>query len=219
MTSSATSPVTSWTWLTALGGASLVVAVAAITGILTPYGEIHLPRSINSAANSAGPWAMITFASVYLSRARGLFAALLGAGSFVIMDLFFYLIFELRVGYYPHRYLAFWVGVAIVIGPLVGLCASWLRSPRALRREIAVAAPSSVLVGEDVFMLVRLPGVSTIYSVASVVVGLALFACLAAWRLRRAHRIGISLMMCAAAAGLFYTVYGLLPLVLNKVVP
>jgi hypothetical protein len=219
VTSTTAASTTSWTWLRSLGAVSLVLAVAAVTGALTPFGEIHLPRSINAAANSSGPWAMIAFASVYLGRARGAFAATLGACSLVVMDLFFFAAFELRVGHYPHFYLAFWLGIAIVVGPLVGLCASWLRSRRMSLRAIAVAAPSSVLVGEGIFMLVRLPGVSTVYATASVVIGALLFAVLAAIRLRGTRWMAISLLICGIASMAFYAVYGLLPLVLDKVVP
>jgi Family of unknown function (DUF6518) len=214
-----TAASTSWTWLRSLGAVALVLGVAAVTGTLTPFGEIHLPRSINAAANSSGPWAMIAFASVYLSRARGAFAATLGACSLVVMDLFFFVAFELRVGHYLHSYLAFWLTIAILVGPLVGLCASWLRSRRMSLRAISIAAPSSVLVGEGIFMLVRLPGVSTVYAVASVVVGVLLFAILSALRLRGMRWIVMSAAMCGVAAVAFYAVYGLLPLVLDKVVP
>jgi hypothetical protein len=219
LVTSTTATSSSWTCIRPFGAVSLVLGVAAVVGTLTSFAEIHLPRSINAAANSSGPWAMIAFASVYFSRARGVFAAMLGACSFVFMDLFFFVAFELRVGHYPHFYLAFWLGIAIAIGPLVGLCASWLRSPRMSLRAISVAAPSSVLVGEGIFMLHRLPGVSTVYAVASVVVGVLLFVILSALRLRGAGWFAISLAMCGVATVAFYAVYGLLPLVLDKVVP
>ena len=162
---------------------------------------------------------MLTFASVYLARVGRMYSAVLGAASFVVMDACFFAAYDLRGGYYPHHYLAFWLGIAIVIGPLVGLCASWLRSPRAVLRAIAVAAPTSILVGEGAFMLARLPGLSTPYAISCVVVGVVLFAVLAGWRLRRAWPIVVSLAMCTAASAAFFAIYGLLPIVLHKVVP
>lgn len=207
------------TGLRSLGAAAFVLGAAAATGALTPFGEVHLPHAINAAANSSGPWATIAFASIAVSRARGAFAAVLGAGAFVLMDVFFYVVFDLRGGYYPHTYLAFWLLVAVVIGPLVGLSASWLRSERMLLREIGIAAPASVLIGEGIFMLERLPGVSTVYALASVVVGFALFGVLAAALLRRAHRILVSALVCAIATATFFSIYSLVPLVLNKTVP
>jgi hypothetical protein len=197
----------------------IVVLAAALVGSLTPVGEHVLPRSINAVANSSGPWTIITFVLVYWSRVRGWAAALLAAIVLVTMDLTFALFVDALGGYYPHRYLAFWVFIALCVGPLVGLCASWLRSSQPRLQEIAVAAPSAVLIGEGVYMLARLPGLSIIYPVLSLVVGATLLGALAVARLRRPVRIAISFAICVAASVAFLEVYGLLPLVLDKVVP
>jgi Family of unknown function (DUF6518) len=197
----------------------IVLAIAALVGQLTPIGERILPESLSSMANSSGPWAMIVITSVYFSRLTGWRGALLAAAAFVVMDGCFYAVFDLLGGYYPRHYLTFWVIVGLVIGPLVGLCASWLRSSRPRLQEIAVAAPSAILVGEGIFMLVRLPGVSVVYSVASIVVGVLLFVALAALFLRRPPRIAISLGVSILASVAFLEIYGMLPLLLNKVVP
>jgi len=135
-----------------------VLAVAALVGQLTPIGERLLPESMSPMANSSGSWSMIVIGCIFFSRLTGWRAALLALGAFVLMDLCFYLVFGLLGGTYPRHYVLVWVIVAVVIGPLVGLCASWPRSPVALLQEAAVAAPSAILVGEGVFMLVRLPG-------------------------------------------------------------
>lgn len=196
-----------------------MVGIGAIVGALTPFGELLLPRSVNAAANSSGPWAIIAFGSVYFAGLRGWRAAAVAAGSFLAMDVGFYVVFDMLGGYYPHSYLAFWLFVGLVIGPLVGLCASWLRDPHPALRAIAIAAPTSVLIGEGVHMLVRLPGESTLYAVASIVVGVTLFVLLAGVELRKFGWMLLSAAMCAAASALFVEIYGLLPLVLHKTVP
>ena len=203
----------------ALGAIALVAGVAAITGTLTPYASTHLPGSINSVANSSGPWAMIAFASVYLSRARGLFAALLGATSFLVMNVFFFVAFERRLGPYSLDAIGFWIGVGIVVGPIIGLCASWLRSPATILREIGVAAPGSVLIGEGLFMVIEQPGLSPAYAHASVVVGIVLFLALAVWRLGRIDRVLISAALCTAFTVAFYLSYSLMPLLFNRSAP
>jgi hypothetical protein len=215
VTTSTTTPGTRS--LRTLGAVAFVVAVSAFAGILTPIGEQYLPRSIAAMANSSGSWTLITFAAIYLSGLRGARAALMGAASFLVMNACFYLVFNLW-GEYPRHYLAFWIGIAMVIGPIVGLCASWLRADGPLRRAAAVAAPSAVLIGEGIYMVLVLPQ-TTLYGVTSVVVGIAIFAGLAAVRLRTLATIAVSAGMCALAALLFLAVYGLTPLLLNKVVP
>jgi hypothetical protein len=198
---------------------AFLAAVAVVTGALTPVGMHLLPHSIRSMANSSGPWTLITFTAVYLSGLRGLRAAAMGAVTFLGMDAAFYLVFDGIGGYYPHQYLVFWSVIAVLVGPIVGLSASWLRAPRGVLRALAVAAPSAVLVGEGVYMLVSIPGESTVYAVASVVVGVLLFAGLAAIRLRRLAAVWVSLAMAVGGGAAFFVIYGLTPLVLNKVVP
>jgi hypothetical protein len=197
----------------------IVLLVAALAGALTPLGEHTLPRSINTVANSSGPWTIITFVLIYASRVRGITAAVLAAASLVLMDVTFYIIYDGLGGHYPHRNLAFWIVIAVCVGPVVGLCASWLRSPVERLKEIAVAAPSAVLIGEGVFMLARLPGLSIIYPVLSLVAGATLLGGLAVGLLKRPGRIVISFAVCAAGSVAFLEIYGLLPLVLDKVVP
>jgi hypothetical protein len=203
------------------GGAAVAMALAAsaLTGILTPFGEQLLPHAIRSMANSSGPWALIAFAAIYITGLRGWRAALLGAASFVTMDLSFYVVFESLGLFYPLHFLAFWMLVAIVIGPIVGLSAAWLRSPVPNFRAIAVSAAPAVLAGEGVFMLVRLPGESTVYAMASLVVGIALFGILSRLLLREARTVALSLAIACAAGTAFFFVYGLIPLLLDKVVP
>ena len=204
---------------TAASAFTLVLAAAALTGALTPFGMIHLPRSLHAVANSSAPWAMVAFATIFFVRARGVRAAVLGLCSFVVMDVAFWVVYEARIGHYPNHYLAFWVGIAVVVGPLVGLCASWLRSKAILVRALGVAAPSSILIGEGAYMLARLPGESTLYAVGCVFAGVILCAVLGAIVLERIEAMLLSFVICAAASALFFAVYSLLPLVLDKTVP
>jgi Family of unknown function (DUF6518) len=199
--------------------AVIVLLVAVLTGALTPLGEHALPRSISSVANSSGPWTIVTFVLIYASRIRGWAAAALAAGALVTMDISFYFFFDGLGGAYPRRYLAFWVFIAVCVGPVIGLCAAWLRSSSPRLQEIAVAAPSAVLIGEGIFMLAKLPALGIVYPVMSLVGGATLLGGLAVGLLKRPARIIVSFAACAAASSAFLEIYGLLPLVLDKVVP
>jgi hypothetical protein len=206
VTSTTSGSATSTAVLRSFGGILFVLAVAAVVGALTPYAQVHLPESINAVANSSGSWVTITFTSIYLSRARGVLAAILGAASFLVMNLFFYDVFEQRIGLYLHQTLDFWIVVGLVVGPVIGLCASWLRSPNGILRAIAVAAPTSVLVGEGLYMLAFLRGVSTVYAISSVIVGIVVFVALSAWRLRHPAHIALSLGLCGISVAVFCAV-------------
>ena len=125
----------------------------------------------------------------------------------------------IALGWFYHRHsIAFWIGIALVIGPLVGVCAAWLRSANLTQRAIGVAAPSSILMGEGVFMLVKLPGESTLYAVSSLVVGIGLFIALGAWLLKNERVIALTAALAVTGAFAFYAIYGLIPMVLNKTV-
>ncbi|MDQ1572912.1 MAG: hypothetical protein QOH44_471 [Actinomycetota bacterium] len=200
-------------------GIVTVVAASALTGILTPFGEQLLPNAVRSMANSSGPWALVAFTAIYFSSLRGWRAAIMGVVSFLTMDLSFYVVFESLGMFYPHHFLAFWIGVGALIGPVIGLAASWLRADDIVPRAVAVAAMPAVLVGEGVFMLVRLPGESTVYAIASLVVGAGVFVVASRFLLQRARPIAMSLAMGLGGAAAFFFVYGLIPLLLNKVVP
>jgi hypothetical protein len=219
MSSSTTSPHVASKLLRTIAPFTFVILVAVVAGALTPVGEHLLPHSIRSMANSSGPWMLIAFVSIVLSELRGWRAAAAGALSFLVMDAAFYLVFISFGDYYPHSYLAFWIGIGLLVGPAVGLSAAWLRAPGVRLRAVAVAAPAGVLIGEGVYMLIEIPGESTVYAIASVVVGVILFVILAALRLRGAATVAASSAMCVAVASAFFAVYGLIPLVLDKVVP
>jgi len=117
----------------------VVVGASLVVGALTRPGELVLPDAVHSAANSTAPWALATFALVALAGLGIRSSLLLGAASFVAMDLSFYAAFLVGGGYYPHSFLVFWLVVALIAGPLAGLAATWLRRTGA-RRAIAIGA-------------------------------------------------------------------------------
>lgn len=122
-------------------------------GGLTPYGQRYLPHGLTSFANSAGSWTALTFGLVYLSRSRTWLAALLGAGSFVVMNEVYGLVSNLRGSFYSAPFGSVFALVAVVAGPVVGFAASLVRSPVGFRRAVGCAVPAAVLVGEGVYGL------------------------------------------------------------------
>jgi len=205
--------------LRALGSVVFVCAVSGLAGALTPIGERHLPESVSSMANSSGSWTLIAFVAIYLSGLRSWGAAVMGAMSFLVMNAAFDVVFGRYGVEYPHRDLLFWCFIAVAVGPIVGLSAAWLRGGSPALRAVGAAAPSAVLIGEGVYMLVQLPGTSTLYAHASVSVGILLFLGISLFRLRRFSAVVLSAALCGLGATMFFAVYGMLPVVLHKIVP
>jgi hypothetical protein len=196
----------------------IVVGASLVVGALTRLGELVLPDAVESAANSTAPWALATFAMVALAGLGIRGSVLLGAASFVAMDLAFYAAFVVTGAYYPRSFLLFWVIVALVAGPLVGLVAAWLRRA-GIRRAIAIGSIPAIFFGEGAYIAIRLPDDGRVYPALLVVAG-AVILCMLLLRMRPRHVEAVAAVAIAlGGAALFALAYNLVPLVIGKVVP
>lgn len=123
----------------ALPAVLMSLAVALLLGAGTSWGQGALPDAVSSFANSASGWTILTALIVWAIRSRTGLSALLGAVCFVGLVLGYTLASELRgLSYNP----VFFGLVGVVVGPFVGVAASWLR-----RREWRAAAGVGLLSG------------------------------------------------------------------------
>lgn len=198
----------------AIGGTLLALAVSAAAGALTPLGQQYLPEPLAPLANSSGSWTLIAFGAVYLSRARPVPAAVLGAACFILMNELYAVVSTLRGNPYSAGLLDFWTVVAVVVGPVVGLSASWLRGGRPHLLVPAVAAPSAVLIGEGVYYLTVLPEF-TAYGILEVAAGALLLLALVARRVRTVQHGVAAAALAVVGAAAFVTAYTAAPAVLG----
>ncbi|MFD3443669.1 DUF6518 family protein [Microbacteriaceae bacterium 4G12] len=199
--------------LRSTGGALLALAASAAAGALTPIGQHYLPEPLAPLANSSGSWTVITFAAVYLSRTRPVVAAVLGAACFVLMNELYGVVSTLRGNPYTAGFPDFWNLVGIVVGPMVGLAAAWLRSGRAAFLVPAIAAPSAVLLGEGVYYVTVL-GVFGAYGFVEIGAGVLLLLVLVARRIRSMRMRLATVALALAGAAAFVAAYTLVPAVL-----
>jgi hypothetical protein len=185
---------------------TVIVALVAITaGALTPFGQQYLPEWLSSLANSSGSWTMIGLLAVYLSRARGVLAALLGIAALILLNETYAAVSTARGYPYAGGLASEWTFVAVVAGPIVGLAASWLRSQRPVLVALAVAAPSAVLVGEGIYGLVLLADTtSPVYWWLQIVGGVVFVA---VRKLRRPGVVALAAALTVVGAALFYALY------------
>jgi hypothetical protein len=188
---------------------TVIVALVAITaGALTPFGQQCLPEWLSSLANSSGSWTMIGLLAVYLSRARGVLAALLGIAALILLNETYAAVSTARGYPYAGGLASEWTFVAGVAGPIVGLAASWLRSQRPVLVALAVAAPSAVLVGEGVYGLVLLAdSTSPVYWWLQIMGGVVFVTVVAVRELRRPGIIALAAALTVVGAALFYALY------------
>ena len=175
--------------------AALVIGLAI--GAITEW----FPSDVIAASTTGGPWVLVSFlvaltaAGIGSATARGL-ACMAG----------------MAIGYYavgtfhtipPSSDMArFWVPVALLIGPLTGLAAGWIRSGPPLLAQIAAGGIPGVLIGESI----------AVHHQLEMLVGVAMMAGLLAWQTRRsapqapaaraAAGVAVALAACVAAGAL-----------------
>jgi len=102
-------------------------AVSLALGVLTAYAQGWLPAGAASLANSAGTWVVVAFVvSARMRRVRT--AAVTGAVSLLALVLGYYVTDFLRGFGVSLPTVAMWAMLAVVVGPVLGVCAGWLRA-------------------------------------------------------------------------------------------
>ena len=190
----------------------LVVLVAAVLGGTTSFAQGFLPDALRPFANSASGWTLLTALTVALCRARTVPSAVFGAGAFAALVLGYQVVSGLRG--YPTDETLFLV-VGIVVGPFIGVAASWLHRDQ-WRAAIGCAVLAGVALGEGAFGLLLLSEwTGWFYWTA---IGLAGLGLLAHTLLRRVHarrtRIGaivLTALVGAAFFGAYLGVTGYVP--------
>jgi Family of unknown function (DUF6518) len=193
-------------------GVVIALVASAAAGALTPIGQQYLPEPLAPLANSSGSWTLVAFAAVYVSRTRPIPAAVLGAACFVLMNELYAVVSTMRGNPYT-GFPDFWSLVAVVVGPVVGLAAAWLRAGRDSRVVWAIAAPSAVLLGEGTYYLAVL-GVFGAYGFIEIAVGAFLLLVLVVHRIPSVRLRVATVALAVAGAAVFVAVYTLVPAVL-----
>ncbi len=131
---------------------ALVGMVALSLGVLTAYAQEWLPSEVNSLANSSGSWALVAFGLALLStNVRN--AALIGCLSLLGLLAGYKLGAEVRGFATGTSLVAFWGAAAFVVGPVLGVCAHWVKRGRGRLPAVGIGVMSGVLVGEGIYGL------------------------------------------------------------------
>jgi hypothetical protein len=170
-------PATRTAWF----GALFAVAVGLVLGALTDIGQSHLPSFAWSLANSGGSWVLVAFL-VALRGSRVRHAIGQGMACLLALDVGFYLTAAARGIPISAQSVAFWIFAAIVVGPIVGLAAGWVRHGGPILTGAGAGIPAGFLVGESIYALHYLgQSTSPAYWTIQLMVGGALGLWLA-WR-------------------------------------
>jgi hypothetical protein len=177
------------------------LSAAAVGGVafgaLTALAQGWLPDSVASLANSAGPWTLIAVAAAFLATTARVAA---GTGALALAALLagYILGATARGAHASASLLVFWGLAAVIVGPVVGLSAHWLRYPHRGPAPLAVGALTGVLIGEGVYGLTVISSTTNPwYWSIELAIGIGLLVWLAAGRLHHARPIGLALLATA----------------------
>jgi hypothetical protein len=187
-----------WRRAVAVLGASLAL------GGLTSFAQGFLPDAAAPFANSASGWTVLTASLVWWARARTWPAAALGAASFVLLVLGYTAAADLRGLHYDPTLFGV---VGVVVGPFVGVAATWLRLT-GLRAALGTALLAGVGLGEGVYGLTTVVETTgATYWVAVGIAALALLATMLARRVRGAVPVSVATAGTAVVATAFVLAY------------
>ena len=97
---------------------------------------------------------------------------------------------------------------AVIIGPLLGLAASWVRRGSPITAALGTGAAAGLLGGESVYGLTAIAGsTSSLYWTIQLAVAIALLIALGAWRVREPAPIVLSVVTAAVVGALTCLVY------------
>ena len=188
-------------------GTLLVIAVALGLGALTDLGQAWLPQSSASLANSGASWAAVAFVLALLATgtARAVLWGLLGlaglAGGYYLTAI------SRHVPESP-RSIQFWMLAAVIVGPLLGLAASWVRRGSPVTAAMGAALAAGLLGGESVYGLTAIASsTSSLYWTIQLAVAVALLIALDAWRVREPAPIVLSVVTAGVVGTLTALVY------------
>jgi Family of unknown function (DUF6518) len=178
-------------------------------GAATEWSVPHLPFSLEPLGNTAGPWVLLAFAVALTARRMGE-SLMLAVITLLALVLGFYVVQACRGWGVSRHQVEFWSVASVVVGPLVGLAAGWLRHGGRRAAALGAGVVGGLLAGEAVWGLTGLRFSSPReYWHVQFVLGIGLAVGLTLWRSRRYLRGSVSALAVSLATG---TIFGLVTL-------
>lgn len=189
---------------------SAVAAAGLALGVLTAYAQGWLPDEIGSLANSSGAWTVLAFGLAWWAAAAGRSATAAAAGVLALLTLLAGYVTGADLRGFPSStaLMVFWGAAAVVVGPVIGLAAAWVRSGPLVRAALGAGAVAGVLVGEGVYGLRSIADTTyPPYWWGSIVAGLVLLVAVIARRRLPVRAAALAVVVTAVVAAAFVVIY------------
>lgn len=192
----------------ALRATLIVLVTAAATGGLTSFGQQYLPDELRSLANASGTWFAVVMGALVFARPRPVLAIILGVLGLIVMNEAYGVVSRSRGFAYGGGFSSIWNLIALLAGPVAGIAATWLGSPRPALVALGASAPAAVLIGEGLYGLTVVSDTtSPVFWTIELAAGVGVVVVTAATRLRTISAIGALVGVSALGGALFYVVY------------
>jgi hypothetical protein len=186
----------------------IVLVTAAVWGGLTSFGQQYLPEELRSLANAAGPWFAVVMASIVVARPRIGLAIILGGLGLIVMNEAYGAVSRWRGFFYGSGLGSIWNVIALLVGPMAGIAATWVRSSRPVLVALGASAPAAVCIGEGLFGLTVVSDTtSPVFWSLEIAAGIGVIVVAAVTRVRTFPALAVLVGASALGAGLFYVVY------------
>jgi hypothetical protein len=188
----------------------IAAVVGLIGGVLTSYLQGTLPDALAPLANSAAPWCAVAFAVATPAR-RPLVAVACAVLALLLLNLGYGLGSALRGYTYSTSTVLFWSAAAVVVGPLLGLSAHWIRRAAPSRAAVGAGYVVGILLGESAHGVTAIADTTPAgYWLVEAALGVLALVAVAATRLRRPLPIAISAATAVLVGGALLLTYNLL---------
>ena len=130
---------------------AVCLLAGAAVGVLTSFGQSHLHRPLDALCNSASAWLVAPFAvGALMATRRG--AAVAGLVTCSLQVLAYYATAHARGFGTSNALVAFWIGCAIVGGPLFGIAGQLWRTGSARVRGLGGTALPAAFAAEGLWV-------------------------------------------------------------------
>ncbi|MFC4242681.1 DUF6518 family protein [Gryllotalpicola reticulitermitis] len=155
-----------------VGRMCVALGASFVVGCLESWAQGLLPAAFAPVSNSASGWVLVTALLVFWARPRVTVAAIIGAASVVLLVVGYAIVSTGRG--FPYSPVT-WGAIGIVVGPFVGISASWLRHA-GLRAALGGGVLAGIGFGDALYGLTTVSDTTGVtYWVGIGIVGVALF--------------------------------------------
>lgn len=183
--------------------AKLTVAgtVGLAAGAVTERSFLHLPFNLEPLSNTAAPWVLVAFAVALIAPSMGE-SLMLSLVTLIALVVGFYVAQALRGWPVSREQFVFWSPISVIMGPLIGLAAGWIRHAGRTAGALAAGIIGGLLVGEALHGLTALKfSTSPNYWDVQLLLGCALAVALTVWRFRShwpgcVRAVSMSMLVC-----------------------